>query len=293
MTELKPNKKCFIITPIGDDNSTVRRAADGVIKSVIMPVLKELEFEDIVAAHMMPDPGSINKQVIKRVLDDDLVVANLTGLNPNVMYELAVRHAARKPVVIICEKGTNLPFDINEERTIFYTNDMNGVIELKEKFEVATQKAVLDSNPDNPVYRVVESNLIEAAPIKDSEKYILHRMDKLEELIRQNNEPNRLDLKMPTLGKRSTFMIEFIAADNTFTDPEFLSKEISKYFKASSHEYSLAEMQRSDNEKSDKVIFELQFYTYNKIIDYDQMQTALDKINNGKYKKLRVIHPHE
>jgi hypothetical protein len=115
------DKSCFIITPIGGDNTEIRRAAEGVIDAVIIPTLIEIGFkeENIRVAHRMPNPGAINRQVITRILEDDLAIVNLTGLNANVMYELAVRHAVRKPVVQICEYGTKLPFDITEERTIF------------------------------------------------------------------------------------------------------------------------------------------------------------------------------
>lgn len=185
MNEDKSKLKCFIITPIGGDDSPVRRSAEGVIDAVIYPVLQGIGFEDnnISVAHRMPNPGSINKQLINRIIQDDLVIVNLTGLNPNVMYELAIRHAARKPVVQICEQGTRLPFDIIDERTIFYTNDMAGVIELKEKFEKMVLESLKDENPDNPIYRVVESNLIQQSTINEPEKYLMHRIDRLEQII--------------------------------------------------------------------------------------------------------------
>jgi hypothetical protein len=107
--------RCFIVTPIGGDNTEIRRAAEGVIDAVVLPLLiNNFGFRDtnITVAHRMPQAGSINRQVIQRILEDDLVITNLTGLNPNVMYELAIRHASRKPVIIICENGTKLPFDI-------------------------------------------------------------------------------------------------------------------------------------------------------------------------------------
>ena len=74
---LKNNKSCFIITPIGSEKSDSRRTADGVIDAVIIPVLKEMDFKDIKAAHHLDIPGSINNQVISRIISDDLVIANL------------------------------------------------------------------------------------------------------------------------------------------------------------------------------------------------------------------------
>lgn len=145
-------KSCFIITPIGSSGSNIRRATDGLIVSVLRPVLSNLGFDDVCAAHEMDEAGSINSQIIGRILNDDLVIANLTGLNPNVMYELAVRHASRKPVIIIAEDGTNLPFDIVDQRTYFYSNDMQGAHDLKNKLNDVIPSAIADKSPENPVY---------------------------------------------------------------------------------------------------------------------------------------------
>ncbi|MCY9579696.1 hypothetical protein [Paenibacillus alvei] len=180
------NKKCFIVTPIGGDNTDIRRAAEGVIDAVITPLLVELGFKEsnITVAHRMPQPGSINKQVIDRVLNDDLVITNLTNLNPNVMYELATRHCARKPVIQICEEGTRLPFDIVEERTIFYKNDMLGVVQLRENLNKMVPLALADHKIDNPIYRVIQTNLIQASEtIVDADKLILSRIDQMENMI--------------------------------------------------------------------------------------------------------------
>lgn len=151
-TDIQDKKHCFIVTPIGGNGSDIRRATDGVISSVIRPLLQSHGYETHVA-HEISKSGSINRQIIKHILDDDLVIANLTGLNPNVMYELAVRHATAKPVLTISEEGTKLPFDVADERTIFYTNDMSGVSELTAQLDLAIQSIKTNESHDNPVTR--------------------------------------------------------------------------------------------------------------------------------------------
>jgi hypothetical protein len=189
-------KTCFIITPIGGDGEPIRREIEGIINTVIAPVVKIFGFDDPIVAHKIVTPGSINNQIIDHIVNDDLVIVNLTGLNPNVMYELAIRHATKKPVIHICLKGTELPFDIKLERTIFYTNDIMGAAELGEhlkNFIEAVSKQ--DKWDDNPIYTGLRVNLFKNAIIDtesegksinqskymmDSMALILKRLDNIE-----------------------------------------------------------------------------------------------------------------
>ena len=175
-------KTCFVITPIGDVDSPIRRAADGVIAAVIKPVLSKLKYEPVVP-HEMTSPGSITSQVIRQILEANMVVANLTGLNPNVMYELAIRHAARKPVVAIVERGIRLPFDLAEERTVFYTNDMLGVTNLTSELEGVILAAQSDNKPDNPIYRAVERSIMQEVARDDFQKLLADRLGQIEDKL--------------------------------------------------------------------------------------------------------------
>ena len=194
--EDKPRDKiCFIISPLGSDDSETRRKADGLINAVLKPVLKASGFV-VIAPHEIDTPGSITRQVIQHLLEDELVIANLTELNPNVMYELAVRHSKRLPVVCLVEKGTKLPFDIATERTIFYENDMAGVEILKPKLENAIKEAIEEEEPDNPIYRVVSDSIMRKVAEKDdAQSYILTGLDEITSKIsrlRNSNEENSI-----------------------------------------------------------------------------------------------------
>ncbi|MCG3689943.1 hypothetical protein [Aliarcobacter butzleri] len=193
-------KKCFIVTPIGIDNSEVRRATDGLIDAVLELLLNEKDFE-VIVAHRIDSPGSITGQVVEHILNDDLVIANLTTLNPNVMYELGVRHATRKPIISLAENGTILPFDISDERTIFYKNDMYGVLFLKDKLSKMIDEALLDKEPDNPIYRVVKQNIMkEVHPNDNFQSYVVERLDSFERILKRENKANNDNLVIVELS---------------------------------------------------------------------------------------------
>lgn len=167
--------RCFIITPIGDDSDPIRRHIEGIIDAAIRPAL--CGKYDLVVAHKISEPGSITKQIIKEIYSDKLAVANLTNRNPNVMYELAFRHSLGKPVIMIAEKGTPLPSDIIMERTIFYQNDAQGVLELKDSIIEAEAKIDF-SKESSPIYDVIQEFNREVHIIKVSETQFADQPDK-------------------------------------------------------------------------------------------------------------------
>jgi len=176
-------KTCFVVTPIGHESSPTRRAADGLVQAVIQPTLVDLGFATTVA-HTIDAAGSITRQVIELVLQADLVVANLTELNPNVMYEVAVRHCSGLPIVLLAEHGTPLPFDLAAERTVFYRNDLHGAVELGPNLNKAVKAAMASPEADNPVYRAVQRKVIkDMNPSSDADAYILERLDNIETAI--------------------------------------------------------------------------------------------------------------
>lgn len=157
--EEKPdsNKTCFFITPIGKDSSIEFKKMTALLGNVINPVLKEFEYESVVA-HKIQQIGSIGDQVFKSILDASIIITNLTGLNPNVMYETAVAHSFGKPTIMIVERDgeTELPFDVISDRAIFFDDSIGGTGALKD--ELREKIAHIENNPDvdNPVLRVLE-----------------------------------------------------------------------------------------------------------------------------------------
>ena len=109
------DRLCFFIAPIGDEGSEIRKRSDQILNHIVKPAVGEFGYT-VVRADKIEQPGLITAQVIQHVLDDPLVVVDLTGHNPNVFYELAIRHVIRKPVVQIIASGDSLPFDVSQSR---------------------------------------------------------------------------------------------------------------------------------------------------------------------------------
>lgn len=177
-------KKCFIITPIGEKGEDTFIKITGIIET-IRPIIEEYGFTDIKAAHEICDSGMINNQIVNRIIDDDLVVANLTSNNPNVMYELCLRHVIAKPIIHICETGTKLPFDVFNSRTIFYDDNAFGMLELKRALKAFLK--VIDynkKNKDNPIYTAMS---IKREILPEKADYQIFLLKKILERLRGVN----------------------------------------------------------------------------------------------------------
>lgn len=141
----------FYITPIGHDGTEQRQHSDLFLGSIVEPALESLKLT-VVRADKIDRPGVITKQVIEYLMKARLVIADLSYHNPNVFYELAVRHMLKKPVVQIMRSLDTIPFDVNQVRTVVI--DTTSIYTLTPKLdayraEIATQVRRALENPDS------------------------------------------------------------------------------------------------------------------------------------------------
>lgn len=150
-------KMCFVVTPIGDDDSDQRKHANMVLKRVIEPVVAELGLQAI-RADQIDRAGLITKQIFECLARAKVCIADLSFNNPNAFYELGVRHMCKRPTVQIIRKGDRIPFDVSQGRTIKI--DMTDVYSVMDSVESAKRelrqhlKGALASDykgEDNPV----------------------------------------------------------------------------------------------------------------------------------------------
>ena len=137
-------KKCFIVSPIGTEGSDIRKRADQLFKHIIAPVCKECDFEAI-RVDQLNQADSINETILDYLRVSELVIADITGHNPNAFYEMGYRASIGKPMIHVKEKGEKIPFDISGIRAFDYDlKDLDAVVEIKERLK----KTILSFNID-------------------------------------------------------------------------------------------------------------------------------------------------
>jgi hypothetical protein len=105
-----------------------------------------------VRADQIAKVGLITSQIINSIIDSPLAIADLTGSNPNVFYELAIRHAIRKPYIQLISKGEKIPFDIGAVRTIeFDIADLDSVEKTKIQIGRQIEEFKKGHKADSPV----------------------------------------------------------------------------------------------------------------------------------------------
>lgn len=190
-------KTCFVIGPIGELGSDIRAHADDVLKYIIEPceALKKFDYEKPVRADLLPDPGRITPQIIEWLLNADLVIADLTFNNPNVYYELSLRHALSKPAIHLCHDGTKLSFDIFDTRTIFFTLHSRRVETAKEDLQrQITRTHEADYKVRNPIVDTLGQIKLE----QSSQPLERHMADIIRSIERLNAEIQTIKARITT-----------------------------------------------------------------------------------------------
>jgi tetratricopeptide (TPR) repeat protein len=130
-------KTCFVISPLGQEDSDIRKNADDLYQYIIKPALEIFDFY-LDRGDKGTSTASITEEVIKKIQDAELCIVDLTWQNANVFYECGRRHETAKPFILIKKKGEPIPFDLRDIRTVDYDmsdfRSVNASIETLRKF---------------------------------------------------------------------------------------------------------------------------------------------------------------
>lgn len=179
--------ECFFIAPIGEEGTEIRNRSDGVMNYIVKPAASAVGLTTV-RADTIAKPGQITRQVIEHVVGAKAAVVDLTGANANVYYEMAVRHTAQLPTVLIAREGEKLPFDISQMRTIFFDHqDLKSAAECSGAITEHLKEAI-GGEVDSPISASVAVQRLETgtpqdkvlAQLSDGMDLVLERLARLD-----------------------------------------------------------------------------------------------------------------
>jgi hypothetical protein len=220
MITKQEKKICFVISPIGEEDSETRKCSDQVLKHIITGPIEQLGYE-VIRADKISEPGIITSQIIENIVEASLVIADLTGKNPNVFYELALRHAIRKPLVQIIKTGEVIPFDVAATRIIkFDLHNPDSVATARE--EIFSQVQSLEagkSEVHNPISASLDLKMLKESgnPEERSLADIVEAISDLRLAV------TSVDKGFPSskLFKEFQIMMEELSSKINLFDPDF------------------------------------------------------------------------
>jgi hypothetical protein len=137
---------CFVVMPFG-------APFDERYHSVFAPAIVDAGLSPVRADSLFR-PAPIVEDIWRLVRRAVAIVADLTGANPNVFYELGLAHAARKAAVLLADKIESVPFDLRATRVLVYrTEEADWEAKLRKSLTAALSEVV--SDPDSAVPSIV------------------------------------------------------------------------------------------------------------------------------------------
>ena len=159
---------CFVVMPFGQktimDGSNRPYDFDKVYRVIIRRAIRDAGMKPHRADESVAS-SLIHTEMFKDLRDRPVVLADLSLENPNVFYELGIRHVmADSGTVLICREGANLPFDVGLSRVVFYKFDGQSLdweeVERVTPIVAAALKEALRGKPDSPVHALLPGSVL-------------------------------------------------------------------------------------------------------------------------------------
>lgn len=207
----KENKDCFVIMPIAECEGYEPDHFAHVYNDIIKPAVARTDYI-ATRADEVKETNLIHLDILKKLIDAPIAICDLSTRNPNVLFELGIRQAFDKPVVLIQEKGTPKIFDIAPLRYLEYSKDMryHEVIETQNKLCEAinaTKGAETEAGNINSIVKLMALSSPALMPNLDNNNKELLSLDvvrsqisdlrmMMEMMIHENRRPSAKPVSM-------------------------------------------------------------------------------------------------
>ena len=149
---------CFVMMPFG-------AWFDRYYQEIYVPAIKDAGFEPVRADELFTT-GSVVEQIWEQIEKAKLLLADLSGKNPNVFYELGLAHAAKQPVIFTAAQVDDVPFDLRHLRVIIYdVREPEWASMLRKSVSDYLRNAAKEPEKSipHPFRRMVEDTVVPAA----------------------------------------------------------------------------------------------------------------------------------
>ena len=163
---------CFIIMPISDPDDYEEGHFKRVYEDIIIPACEKAEYNAI-RSDDIEETDMIHISILKKIVEAPMAICDLSNKNPNVLFELGLRQAFDKPVVLIQEEGTDRIFDVSILRAYDYCKELKYNEVLKDQENIAkmlkgTEKSFVTGEGFNSVIKLLSlSNRAQVKNIYD------------------------------------------------------------------------------------------------------------------------------
>ncbi len=163
-TKEEKDNTCFVIMPFSDPDGYDEGHFTIVYEDIIKPAVIDSGYAPI-RGDEVKQTNLIHLDLLKKIVEAPMAICDLSSRNPNVMFELGLRQAFDKPVVLIQEKGTETIFDINPFRYIEYCNKLKyrDVVIVQKRIQEAIVETADSYKNGNLVNSIVKLMTISAA----------------------------------------------------------------------------------------------------------------------------------
>jgi hypothetical protein len=165
----KSRKRCFVIMPFsGTSKRHSQEYWTRFFTDFIKPSVENLGYE---CERSIARPRHIIRDILTQLAESDIVLAVLTDFNPNVWYELGVRHTLKNGTIMIIEEGNKPPFDIQEYGFIQYQDSISARTDFEEQLRLFIRSIEKGDRTDSPVRNFLEQRSIKQVLAAPSVQY--------------------------------------------------------------------------------------------------------------------------
>ena len=264
---------CFVLIPF-------KHPFDEIYNRIIQETVeKDLKMK-CHRADSIYDPRPIMTTILEMIQKAEIIIADLTGRNPNVFYELGIAHSRKDNIIIITQNRDDVPFDLKHLRYILYENTLTGaenlrlsLIETIKTLQKEREGVIVEKERGEEASPIISLEVVIEKRIEDRGVYMGDLEVEVEDKANKMCEDFRKralvslakkyglkNIDIDKIKNKMTFEGGYIVSEFYRIGGEFdmIEYQVNHHFKTSPPNFELLENIREQTEDYRKLIFEVE-----------------------------------